>query len=95
MNITDRALVRNLIDGWFESSALDDELRERVADLASYLFPRHRDEAERIAREAVAVVAEAVERNRGAGPKRIGQRARGALLRYLLEEGVTLALRRP
>lgn len=94
MNITDRALVAHLVDTWIESSALSDELRERVADLASYLFPRHRDQADRIARGAVEVVERAVEKHRGLGPKRMAQRVRGALLRYLLEAGIELALQR-
>lgn len=94
MNTTDRALVNELVDRWLESSALADELRERVADLASHLFPRHRDQADRIARGAVEVVERAVERHRGLGPKRVAQRVRGALLRYLLEAGIELALQR-
>ena len=50
--------------------------------------------ADRIARGAVEVVERAVEKNRGLGPKRVAQQVRGALLRYLLEAGIGLALQR-
>lgn len=98
MNAQGHKRLGEILDLWSDSGCLGPELHGPLGEIVRELLPHHQEHAVSIAAGAAEVALAAIQAHQCAprkiGPQKMRQRVRGAVLRYLADIAIELALKR-